>query len=103
MKIKRDDNVIVISGKDKGKKGKVLQVFPEQNLIVVEGVNKMFKHLKPQRGGEKGQKIEYNGPVHVSNVMLIDESSGKPSRVGYKVQKDGKKTRIAKKSGEVIS
>jgi large subunit ribosomal protein L24 len=110
MKIRRDDQVKVLSGKDKGKKGKVVQVFPREQLIVVEGVNKMYKHMKSPRRNEKGQKIEFNGPIHVSNVMLIDKKTGKPTRIGFRHRetKDAKgkasmiKERVAKKSKEVI-
>ena len=100
MNIKRDDMVKVLSGKDKGKKGKVLQVFPAQELVVVEGVNAMYKHMKSGRAGEAGQKIEFNGPVNASNVQRICPKCGKPSRSGYKVV-DDKKVRVCKKCGEV--
>lgn len=99
MNIKRDDMVKVLSGKDKGKKGKVLQVFPKEGLIVVEGMNAMYKHMKSGRSGESGQKIEFNGPMNVSNVMRICPKCGKPARVGYKTV-DSKKVRVCKKCGE---
>ncbi len=106
MKIKTGDNVKIIAGKDKGKTGKVLQVFPQQERVSVEGANIMVKHLRGS-GKQAGQKVEFAAPLHVSNVMLIDPKTSKPTRVGYKVldAKDGKnkKVRISKKTGEVIS
>lgn len=102
MKIKKGDNVMVISGKDKGKAGKVLQVFPQDGRIVVDGVNTTVKHAKTRKEGEKGQKIDYFGPISASNVMLIDPKSGKPTRVGYKLMEDGRKVRMARKSKETI-
>ena len=102
MKIKKDDNVMVMAGKDKGKTGKVTQVFPAENKVVVEGVNKAFKHAKTRKQGEKGQKIDYFGPISASNVMLIDPKSGKPTRVGYKLMEDGRKVRMARGSKETI-
>lgn len=102
MKIKKGDNVQVISGKDKGKSGKVIQVLPNESRVVVDGVNKMFKHAKTRKRGESGQKIDFFAPVHVSNVMLVSPGAGKPTRVGYKVLEDGKKVRIEKKTGNVI-
>ena len=102
MKIKKNDNVMVISGKDKGKTGKVTQVLPAENKVVVDGVNKTVKHAKTRKQGEKGQKIEFFGPINASNVMLIDPKSGKPTRVGWKVMDDGRKVRVAKKSKETV-
>lgn len=102
MKIKKGDNVMVMAGKDRGKTGKVTQVFLQEGKVVVEGVNATFKHAKTRKQGEKGQRIEFNGPISASNVMLIDAKSGKPTRVGYKVMNDGRKVRVAKKSGETI-
>ena len=105
MRIKTGDEVIVVAGKDRGKKGKVTQVFPGDDLVVVDGVNKMTKHLKPGRRGEKGQRIEFSGPVHVSNVMLADPKTGKPTRVRYETRGEGddkKKIRVAVASGTDI-
>lgn len=102
MKIKKNDTVIVTAGKDKGKSGKVTQVFPIEAKVVVAGVNVRHRHLKPKRQNEKGQRIEYNAPLHVSKIMLVDPKSGLPTRIGYKVLPSGEKVRIAKKSGEVI-
>lgn len=92
---------MVLSGKDKGKTGKVIQVLPTENRVVVDGVNKSYKHVKPRQSGEKGQKIDFFGPINASNVGLLGKDN-KPTRVGYKVLEDGKKVRIDKKSGETI-
>jgi len=101
MKIKKGDSVIVISGADKGKKSKVLRAFPKLNKIIVEGVNKKKKHQKPNRSDQKGQIIEKTMPINVSNVMLIDPTSGKPTRVGRKLIGE-KSVRFAKQSGATI-
>ncbi|MCK5096396.1 MAG: 50S ribosomal protein L24 [Candidatus Pacebacteria bacterium] len=101
MKIKAKDNVIVISGKDKGKKGKVLRAIPAEDKIVIEGVNVRKKHKKANRKGLRGEIIEFATPIHVSNVMIEDPKTKKPSRVGYKTVND-KKIRIAKKSDSEI-
>ncbi|MCX6780933.1 MAG: 50S ribosomal protein L24 [Candidatus Magasanikbacteria bacterium] len=103
-KIKTGDTVMVTAGKDKGKIGKILQVFPEKNRVVVEGANFMKKHIKARggKGGEtKGQILELSAPMHISNVMLVDPSTNKPTRVKLEMR-DGKKVRVAKKSGTVI-
>lgn len=101
MKIKANDNVIVIAGKDNGKKGKVLKAFPKEDKVVVEGVNLKKKHQKAKSKGSKGETIEIAVPIHVSNVMLIDSKTKKRTRVGYKMVNE-KKVRIAKKSGDEI-
>lgn len=102
MKIKVNDKVKIIAGKDKGKEGKVTQVFPKLEKVVVDGVNKMVKHLRSGRAGEKGQRVDFYGPVHISNVMLIDPKSKKATRVGYKKLEDGSKKRVSIKSKETI-
>lgn len=102
MKIKTGDNVTIIAGKDKGKTGKVLQVFADRNRVVVEGANLTIKHLRPRREGEKGQRVEFPAPLHVSNVMLVCPKSGKPTRVGYRTDDKGKKTRYSKKANASI-
>jgi len=101
MYIRKGDNVIVLTGKDKGKRGKILSVFPDANKVLVEGVNLKKKHQKPRKSGEKGQTIEMLHPLDASNVSLIDSKSDKPTRVGYKIL-GTKKIRIAKKSGVEI-
>lgn len=102
MKIKTEDRVIVIAGKDKGKTGKVLQTFPRQDKVVVEGLHMMTKYLRRQRRGDKGQKVTFAAPMHVSNVMLVDAKTQKPTRIRMKIE-GGKKVRIAVRSGEAIS
>ncbi len=101
MKIKKEDNVIVLSGKDKGKSGKVLQSMPREDKVVVEGVNIRKRHVRPRKQGEKGQIIEVEAPMHVSNVMLVCSKCGKPTRVGYKLHEEGK-SRICKKCNSVL-
>ena len=101
MKIHKDDTVIVISGKDKGKKGKVLKAIPDTNRVLVEGVGMVTRHMKRQ-GTTPGQKVTFEKSIDVSNVMIIDPKTDTPTRIGYKMQ-DGKKVdRIAKKSGTVL-
>ena len=102
MRIKKNDTVKIIAGKDKGKTGKVMQIFTKQNKLVVEGLNIRFKHAKSRKQGEKGQRIEYSAPMNASNVMLVDPKSGKTTRVSFKKIESGDKVRISKKSGEVI-
>jgi len=101
MKIHKNDQVLIISGKDRGKKGKVLAVFPKEAAVVVEGSNIRKKHVKPKRSGEKGQVVETPAPIAVSNVKLICPKCGKLTRVGYKIVED-KKYRICKKCGGEI-
>lgn len=101
MKIKKGDQVIVIAGKDKGKKGEVLKSIPTERRVVVQGVNVAKKHTKPSQlsaGGMESKEMS----IHISNVALADPKKGSASRVGYKVLKDGKKVRVAKASGEQI-
>jgi len=101
MKIQKDDNVVVISGKDKGKKGVVLQAMPDQERVIVQGVNVVKKHQKPtqfEAGGIKEMELS----IHVSNVSLLDPKEDKATRVGYKIDKDGNKTRIARRSGQEV-
>ncbi|MFC5653034.1 50S ribosomal protein L24 [Paenibacillus solisilvae] len=102
MHVKKDDSVIVITGKDKGKKGRVIAAYPRQNRVLIEGVNMVKKHTRPSQANPQGGIIEQEAAIHVSNVMHIDPKSGKVTRIGYKVLDNGKKVRIAKKSGEVI-
>lgn len=99
--VKKGDKVIVISGKDKGKVSEVLQVLPKESRVVVQGVNVMQKHQRPTAGDPGGKKpIEKS--IHISNVMHIDPKDNKRVRVGFKVNKDGSKVRVAKRSGEAI-
>jgi len=101
MKIKTNDKVKILSGKDKGKEGKVLQVFRPEEKVVVEGVNIMKKHLRSRRSGDKGQVIELSAPLHVSKVELICPKCNATTRVGYKLEAGAKK-RICRKCKEFI-
>ncbi|MFZ8902182.1 MAG: 50S ribosomal protein L24 [Ilumatobacteraceae bacterium] len=100
MKIQKGDTVIVISGKDRGKEGVVSRVMPSSNRVIVDGVNIAKKHQKPRKANEQGGIIDRDMPIHVSNVMLVHR--GEPTRVGFKVNADGTKVRIAKRTGEEI-
>ena len=102
LHIKKDDTVIVLAGEDKGKTGKVLKVLVEKNRALVEGVNMVSKSTKPSAKNPQGGIVKQEAPIHISNLSLVDPKSGKPTRVGIKVAEDGKKVRIAKKSGEEI-
>jgi len=102
-KIKVNDKVIVLTGKDKGKKGQVTQILPSMNKAVVEGVNIMYKHLKSKKRGEKGQRVQFNGPLHLSNLALICPRCQKVVRSGLKLSENSKnKVRFCKKCQEVI-
>ncbi len=103
-RIKTDDEVVVIGGKDRGKRGKVLRVEPKKDRVFVEGLNIVKRHQRPnqvagaQRAEQVGGVIEKEGPIHISNVMLIDPSDGKPTRIGIEIA-DGKRHRVARRSG----
>lgn len=101
LKIRKGDRVVVISGKDKGKKGEVLKVMPEENRVIVSGVAVVRRHQR-QTATQEGGIISKEGPIHISNVALEDPKDGSPTRVGYKFLKDGRKVRFAKRSGEII-
>lgn len=101
MKIKKNDNVIVLTGKDKGKSGKVVRVFPNDNKVIVEKVNLVKKNFRNKITGDKGEIIEKEMPIEVSNVAILDPKDKKPTRIGYKMEGD-KKVRIAKRSGSKI-
>ena len=107
LKIRRDDTVRIITGKDRGKTGRVLRVDPEKHKVFVEGANIIKRHMKPrtlrdtQRAQEMGGIVEMEGPIHVSNVMLIDPDSGEPTRISVR-REGGKRLRVAKKSGKEI-
>ena len=105
MKIHKGDTVLVISGKDKGAKGKVLKAYPATNKVLVEGVNRIKKHTPistNQRGSRSGGIVTQEAPIHVSNVMIVD-SDGKPARVGYRFDEEtGKKVRVSRRNGKDI-
>ena len=101
MYIKKNDMVAVVTGKDKGKKGKVLKAIPQELRVIVEGANIKKRHQKARHGGQKGQIVEYPAPMHVSNVMLVDSKNGKPTRVRMKIE-GKKKVRVSAKSGSAI-
>lgn len=101
MKIKKGDIVLVISGKDRGRKGKVIEAFPRQGKVVIEGINLRKKHVKPKKSGEKGQIVETPVPLNVSDVKLICPKCGKAVRIGYKLE-GKKKHRICKKCEQEV-
>jgi large subunit ribosomal protein L24 len=104
MKVKKGDTVVVISGKDKGAKGKVIQAYPDSQRILVEGVNRIKKHTKvtqTQRGAQSGGIVTQEASIHASNVMVVD-SDGKPTRVGYRENDEGKRVRVSKRNGKDI-
>lgn len=103
MNIKKGDNVVVISGKNRGTTGKVEVVFPKRNLIVIDGVNVVKKHRRANAQTKKGQIVEKAMPIHISNVMIADPKGGKPTRVKIERSKDGGRERIAIKSGSKIA
>ncbi len=100
-KIKKGDKVVVLTGRDKGKEGEVLRVLIDQERVVVQGVSMVKRHTRPG-AGQPGGIVDKEGTIHVSNVALIDPKSSKPTRVGFKILADGKKVRVARRSGEVL-
>jgi large subunit ribosomal protein L24 len=98
MRINQGDTVMVITGRDKGKTGKVLHILADKGRVVVEGVNRVWKHVKPSQRSPQGGRIQKDAPIQASNVMPVDPSTGKPTRVKFE-QRDGKKHRVAIKSG----
>jgi large subunit ribosomal protein L24 len=101
LKIKRGDTVMVITGKEKGKRGEVERVLPKVNRVVVSGVNVRTRHARPTQNNQQGL-YTFEAPIHVSNVKLVDPNSGEPTRVGYRFTDSGEKIRVAKRSGEDI-
>lgn len=100
-RVKKGDRVVVTTGRDKGKTGEVLSVLPKEERVLVRGVNMIKRHTRPSQT-QAGGIVEREAPMHLSNVMLADPKSGEPTRVGFKVLDDGRKVRVAKRSGEVI-
>ena len=104
MKIHKGDMVLVISGPDKGARGQVIAAYPQNEKVLVEGVNRIKKHVAnsaPERGAQSGGIVTQEAPIHVSNVMLID-ADGEPTRVGYRFDENGKKVRVSRRSGKDI-
>ena len=101
MHVKKGDKVMVITGKDKGKTGVILTAYPKKDRVLVEGVNIVKKHTKPNQENPQGGIVSQEASIHVSNVMVIDPKTGEPTRVGYKIE-NGKKVRVAKKSGALL-
>ncbi|MEV0682065.1 50S ribosomal protein L24 [Actinosynnema sp. NPDC050436] len=104
MKVKKGDTVVVIAGKDKGARGKVIQAYPATDRVLVEGVNRIKKHTRitqTQRGAQSGGIVTQEATIHVSNVMVVD-SDGKPTRVGYRTNDEGKRVRVSRRNGKDI-
>ena len=102
MKVKKGDTVVVLAGKDRGARGKVIAAYPQTQKVLVEGVGRIKKHTRittSQRGAQQGGIVTQEAPIHVSNVMVID-SEGKPTRVGYRTDEDGRKVRVSRRSGK---
>ncbi|MBV9159149.1 MAG: 50S ribosomal protein L24 [Candidatus Kaiserbacteria bacterium] len=102
MKLKKGDNVIVIAGKAKGSKGQIVRALPDENKVVIDGVNLVKRHRKPTAQSRKGQIVDMPMPIHISNVMLADPKGGKPTRVKIVRDKEGKRSRVAVGSGQEI-
>jgi len=98
--VKKGDMVVVIAGNDKGKKGEILQVFPDK--VLVQGVNRVYRHLRPSRTNPQGGRIQKEMPIHISNVLPVDPKTAQPTRVGFRFADDGSKERYARKSGESL-
>lgn len=108
MRVKKEDNVTIIAGNDKGKTGKILVVFPKKNRVIVEGINMRKRHTKPSQQNQQGGIIEKEAPIHVSNVMLLDPKTNEPTRIGKKVIMDDKtnkkkSVRVSKITGEMLA
>ena len=102
MKVRKNDLVVVIAGNYRGKRGRVLKVFPKENRIIVEGVNFIKRHTKPSSKNPQGGIIQREAPIHVSNVMVICSKCNSPTRVGKKIIEDGSRVRVCKKCGEML-
>ncbi len=103
LSVKKNDEVLVIGGRDRGKRGRVLRVVPEKNRVVVEGVNMIKRHTRPNpQRNVKGGIVERESAIHASNVMLVDPDSGKPTRVGHRTLEDGRRVRVSRRGGTVL-
>ena len=103
MRIRKGDDVRVISGNDKGKEGRILKVFPDSNRVIVEKVNLIKRHTKASKDVPQGGIIEKEGPINASNLMLVCPNTGKPTRIGKEMLSDGSRARVSKKSGEMLN
>ena len=102
QKVKKGDMVVLIAGNDKGKTGEVIRVYPENDKVLVQGVNRVYRHMKPSRQHPNGGRIQKEMPIHISNVLLVDPETSQPSRVGFRINDDGSKERFARKSGKSL-
>lgn len=102
QKVRKGDMVVLIAGNDKGKTGEVIRVYPERDKVLVQGVNRVYRHMKPSRQHPQGGRIQKEMPIHISNVLLVDPETSQPSRVGFRINEDGSKERIAQKSGKSL-
>jgi large subunit ribosomal protein L24 len=102
FRIKKNDTVMVIAGKEKGKSGKVVRIIPKHDRVVVEKLNMIKRHMKPGAQNRQGGILEREAPIHISNLMLVCTKCTDPTRVGYKILEDGKKVRICKECGEIL-
>lgn len=102
QRVKQGDDVVVVAGKNKGSRGRVLRVFPGADKVVVEGVNVRTKHIKPSQANPQGGRVKKEAPIHISNVMLADPQDGKPTRVRIQTLESGQRVRVAVRSGEQI-
>ena len=102
LRIKKGDRVVVITGRDKGKQGEILKVLPKESRVIVQGVNLAKRHTRPSPADPSGGILDKELPMHISNIAHIDPKSGKPTRVGFKLLADGRKVRVARRSGETI-
>jgi len=100
--VRKGDMVVVIAGNDKGKVGEVLSIEPQKDLVLVQGVNRVYRHMRPSRTHPQGGRIQKEMPVHISNVLPVDPKTNQPTRVGFRVKDDGSKERFARKSGESL-
>lgn len=102
MRLKKNDQVIVLTGRDRGKKGKILKIFVETNRAVVEGINLVQKHQRPSRENPKGGLVDREAKIHISNLQLVCPKTGKPTKIGYTFLADGSKSRVSKVSQEIL-
>lgn len=100
--VRKGDMVQIIAGNDKGKVGEIMIVYPKRDKVLVQGINRVYRHLRPSRQSPQGGRIQKEMPVHISNVLPLDPKTNQPTRVGFRVQEDGTKERFAKKSGESL-